>query len=271
MVVLECIQQADGYPFSLSARWKKRIQTRTGDRIEYKLAQDIYCLSSVLSGADWDDLRDVLNIQRQKKSKSQSACDVSFQTLNITELEHIKNVVQGLTADVVAMKQENSSLKAELNSEIKSLRKELNQLQNDISSDICEVRSLISTNAQSIERVCDDRSNGVANIKSEIKHLNSEMKIILDDPVFSVSVSSLRENINKISTFDSRLNKLEKRVKGGNSTITVGCGGQSKSGLPQQQSNTATEEHEKVGTNKQSQNDVVINPSSREQPYKTVM
>lgn len=106
MKIIKCIQQTDGYPFSTRASSKKRLKTRSGDSVEYKLAQDIHCLSSVLDGADWDDLRDVLNIPRTKKSKSQSACDVSFQSVNKTEIEQPKNAVQVLTANIVAIKQE---------------------------------------------------------------------------------------------------------------------------------------------------------------------
>ena len=267
MVVLECIQQSDGYPFSLSASLKKRLQTRTGDSAEYKLAQDVYCLSSVLDGADWDDLRDVLNIPRPKKSKSQSVCDVSFQAMNITEFEQLKTVVQGLTADMVAIKQENIAIKTELNSEIKSLRSNLNQLQADITGDISEVRSLISTNAQSIERVCNDRSNGVANLKSDIKLLHSEVKSILDDPVFSISVSSIGESINKMSACDSRLNKLEKRVQSGKTTALTGSGETSKPGQCKQSSNTVTEDQGKVETNTQSQDAAEKQTDASKQQY----
>ena len=267
MVVLECIQQSDGYPFSLSASLKKRLQTRTGDSVEYKLAQDVYCLSSVLDGADWDDLRDVLNIPPPKKSISQSACDVSFQAMNITEFEQLKTVVQGLTADMVAIKQENIAIKTELNSEIKSLRSDLNQLQADITGDISEVRSLISTNAQSIERVCNDRSNGVANLKSDIKLLHSEVKSILDDPVFSISVSSIGESINKMSAFDSRLNKLEKRVQSGKTTALTGSGETSKPGQCKQSSNTVTEDQGKVETNTQSQDAAEKQTDASKQQY----
>lgn len=111
-------------------------------------------------------------------------------------------------------------MKTELNSEIKSLRNDLNQLQTDIASDISEIRPLKSTNAQSIERICDDHSNGVTNMKSDIKLINSEVKSILDDPVFSVSVSL----ITKIMALDDRLNKLEKRAQSGISIAMSGSG-----------------------------------------------
>lgn len=217
MDILDCIKQTDGYPFDSRASLKKRIQTRTGDSVEYKLAQDIYCLSSVLDGADWDDLRDVLNISRRpstKKSQSQGAGDVSFQAVKLTEMEQLKSAVHCLTSDMITIKQENIAMKSELNSEIKSLRTDLNQLQADVEADLSELRNLISTNAQSIDRICNERSNGVANLKSDIKLLKTDVKNILDEAIFSVSVTSLDECINKVSAFDKRLNRLTKRIQG---------------------------------------------------------
>ena len=78
---------------------------------------------------------------------------------------------------MITIKQENIAMKSELNSEIKSLRKDLNQLQADVATDFSELRNLISTNAQSIDRICNERSNGVANLKSDIKLLKTDVKI----------------------------------------------------------------------------------------------
>ena len=143
--VFEHLQVLEGYPFDSSL--KKRVHTRTGDSVEYKLAQDIYSLVSVIDGAEWEDVRPVLNLPRSRKPHANNSCDISFQAVNITEVELLKQAVQSLTADMVAIKQENNLLKTELKSEIKALRSDLKQLNTDISSDISEVRAFISTNA----------------------------------------------------------------------------------------------------------------------------
>ena len=211
--LLERLQQSDGYPFGSKVSLKKRVHTRSGDSVEYKLSQDIYCLVSVVDGADWEDLRPVLNIPRSKKPlSSQNPCDVSFQAVNITEIELLKKAVQSLTADMVAIKQENNLLKSEMTSELKSLRSDLKQLSTDISADLSEVRAFISTNAQSIDRLCDERSNGVANLRSDIRQMKDDLKTMSDDPVFSVNISSVNNSAEKISSFDKRLSRLEKRV-----------------------------------------------------------
>ena len=81
------------------------------------------------------------------------------------------------------------------------MRKDLNKLETEITADLNEVRSLISRNAQSIDRICNDHSNGVENIKSDIKLLITDVKNIHDEPIFSVSVISLGECLNKVSSF----------------------------------------------------------------------
>ena len=72
------------------------------------------------------------------------------------------------------------------------MRKYLNKLETEITADLSEVRSLISTNAQSTARICNDHSNGVANINSDIELLITDVKNIHDEPIFPVSVISLR-------------------------------------------------------------------------------
>ena len=242
--LVECLQQTEGYPFDSRACLKTRKQMRTGDRVEYKLAQDTYILASVIDGAEWDDLREVLNIPRpSKKSQSQSALDVSFQATNITELELLKKTVQGLSSDLIAIKQENSTLKSELKAEIKSMRKDLSKLETDITADLSEVRSLISTNAQSIDRICNDRSNGVANIKSDIKLLKTDVKNIQDEPIFSVSVISLGECLNKVSSFDKKINKLERRIQVEQTQTAVASSSKSDmNGLDKETPKTVSEE-----------------------------
>ena len=75
------------------------------------------------------------------------------------------------------------------------------------------LRAFISTNAQSIDRLCDERSNGVANLKSDIKQMKADMKTMSDDPVFSANISTVNNSAEKISSFDKRLCRLEKRVQ----------------------------------------------------------
>lgn len=87
--LFDCIKAS--VPFDPKTSLKKRIQTRTGDSLEYKLTHDVNCLSLVLDGADWKELRKVVNVPRSnEKSSSQVNLNSSFQAFNITEIEKLK-------------------------------------------------------------------------------------------------------------------------------------------------------------------------------------
>ena len=120
---------------------KKRIKTRTGDVLENKLANDIHCLVCVLGAAEWDDLKDVVNIPKsnRKAANSQSAADSSIAVYSFADIEELKRTVQTLSVDMVAVKQENINLK----SETKSLKKEIKQLRTDWNSALSEIRSFV--------------------------------------------------------------------------------------------------------------------------------
>ena len=49
---------------------------------------------------------------------------------------------------MITIKQENITMKSELNSEIKSLRKDVNQLQADVVTDFSELWNIISLSIQ---------------------------------------------------------------------------------------------------------------------------
>ncbi|MEW8548092.1 MAG: hypothetical protein AB2693_31705, partial [Candidatus Thiodiazotropha sp.] len=214
--IFACIKESEGFPFDLRSYLKKRIHTRSGDSVEYKLAHDIYCLAGVLDGADWDDLREVINIPRPSKKlpsqQSQPVQESSFSAYPAIDLDQLKRTVQVLSADMVSLKQENIALKSNIMTEIKSLKTDLNQLKGDCEAEQSELRSLINTNALSVDRVCNEKSNGIAHIKSELKQIKSDVKQIMEDPIFSVNTKMLEEKSGKIGSIEKRLSKMERRL-----------------------------------------------------------
>ena len=65
--------------------------------------------------------------------------------------------------------------------------------------------------ALSIDLICDEKSNDVANIKSDIKLVKSSLKRLEDEPVFEVDIKSVIDRTGKISSLEKRLSKLERR------------------------------------------------------------
>ena len=207
-----CIKDSDDYPFDSRAALKKRIHTRSGDSVESKLSADLHTLVLVLDGADWEDLRDVINIPKPTK-KSQSAIDATFSAYPTADIDLLKCSIQSLQTDMAALKQENIMLKSGYLEEIRSLKSDIAQFKDDCEIDLNELRSLVSTNAMSIDRICDEKSNGIATIKSEMKRIKSDFKKIEDEPVFNVNINSLVESSAKVKMLERKLVKLEKRLQ----------------------------------------------------------
>ena len=78
-----------------------------------------------------------------------------------------------------------------------------------------ELRELISTNALSIERLCNEKSNGIANKKSEIKLIQSTVKSISDDPIFKLHVPQTKDCVTKLNNLENKINRIEKRIQSG--------------------------------------------------------
>ena len=119
-----CIKDSDEYPFDSRAALKKRIQTRSGDSVESKLSADLHTIVLVLDGADWEDLRDVINIPKPAK-KSQSAIDATFSAYPTADIDLLKCSVQSLQTDMAALKQENIMLKSGYLEELRSLKSDI--------------------------------------------------------------------------------------------------------------------------------------------------
>lgn len=77
-LVFKTLTSIKEYPYSEHVEMKKRKATRRGDSLEYKLASDIHTLTSVLDGASFDDLKDLLSmtkatsLERKKKRLRQA-------------------------------------------------------------------------------------------------------------------------------------------------------------------------------------------------------
>lgn len=64
----------------------------------------------------------------------------------------------------------------------------------------------------SIDRICDDKYNVVANIKSEIKLVKSKLKKVTEKPILSLNSKSISDSVLKIGAFKRRLSRVEQRL-----------------------------------------------------------
>ena len=156
-----------------------------------------------------------------KKSSSQVPADTSFQAYNISDLENLKKIVNEALADIVLLKQENKILKTDMQSEIKSVRASIQRVNTEVESEFKEIRSLISANALSVDRIVDEKSNGLACIKSGMKQIKSDIKSLKEEPVLSLNVSQVEDCMAKLNSMEKKINRFDKRLQRDRSPVCV--------------------------------------------------
>ena len=67
-ILSHTLRESDDFPFGLQAELKRRVTTRKGDTLVYKLALDIRTLISVLEGEDYSTMKDLISSARPRSS-----------------------------------------------------------------------------------------------------------------------------------------------------------------------------------------------------------
>ncbi|MCG8034211.1 MAG: hypothetical protein JAZ03_18840 [Candidatus Thiodiazotropha taylori] len=213
----------DDFPFAPGSELKRRKQTRVGEGVPMKLCSDIYILTAVVDGAPFDDMKDLISssklssqsISVDSPGKDQSRIEVKQNKTNCcdTELALLKNIISSVQADILQLKELNRSLKEEYTNELKLVKEEIKSIQSNLKS-ASESRSknsnALSEMRQAIDRLVNDKSNGVANIKGDIKQMRSELKMF--DDANEIQIASLKERVSDMQKLDKRVKNLEGKV-----------------------------------------------------------
>ena len=195
----------------------------------------------VLEGAEFHELRDCLSIPHSKSSNLDSSILTNGIT-NSAEIESLKTVINTMKADILALKQEYLDLKNSTTKEVQEVKESVKKLQVELQMEIYDLRGEVKTNAQSIDRIVDEKSNCNASLKSDIRLIKAEVKE-LQDALVNKAESKTVENINeKHAQILKRLNKLE-RNNVSNSY----------------RDNSSAEEHKQENTDKQSTGQTIQN------------
>ncbi|MES9880602.1 MAG: hypothetical protein ABW185_06945 [Sedimenticola sp.] len=141
---------------------KRRMQTRAGDPLVKKLARDIHCLISVVEGADFNVLVDMLSLSRPAKprnsqsSKSHTPISQYSNTCGCeVELKLLKDTLAQVKADIINLKQTNV---------VNEMRKEqINTLKcsvTNLKSDIMNMRQTFCSTLYELNRQLSLLSGG---------------------------------------------------------------------------------------------------------------
>ena len=238
---------------------KRRKNAYGGESKIQKLAKDIYSLAQVLEGAEFNEIRDILSTSNHKSTNLDSSILNSGITNN-SEIECLKTVINSMKADILALKQKNIDLDSNLKEEIKKLHESVKSIQTDLQ--MSDMREKIRTNAQSIDRIVDDRSNGNASLKSEIRLLKDDIKDIQDNLSNKAENKRIETLNEKHAQLMKRVGKLEKSDKNNTNLINSSSGKQSeKSEADNSAQNSST--LEKSYTNDQTTPDNTIETIDR--------
>ncbi len=194
--LFEYLKALEDFPYGSQVELKKRIHTRSGESVVIKLCRDIHVILSVIDGAEFSDLTDVISLPRPTKSRNSQAVSRNCSPSDCAcsaEIQSMKDIVAQLRADILMLKQKHTI------TEIQGEQfKDIDRTVMSMMSDIKQMNDVISTRTNCIEamirNVIDERSLGPVNIRNDIDVLFRKLNS-LELNFHSV----LTENVNILS------------------------------------------------------------------------
>ncbi len=95
--------------------------------MSYKLSRDIYTLISVVEGAEWIDMKDMLNLPRGTRT-SLAVTDKPHHCTCNSELKGLKDIVSSMAADILSLKESKTGIQLRITEEMKAIRSEFNDV-----------------------------------------------------------------------------------------------------------------------------------------------
>lgn len=204
LLLFDSLKQDEEFPFDIQSELKRRFSSRKkpSDSVAVKLAHDIHTILSVMEGAEFSSLTDLISASK-KRGRSVQSVSASPQTKNCqckAELSLIKDSVSTLQADMLLMKQRHIASENMHVSDVKTLQSDLSEvklcmsvLENKIVHVIKEnnalkvLRVTQQSHGEHIEKFQDTLLNisfDVAHIKSVIerRQLDKQSPVVLNHP-----------------------------------------------------------------------------------------
>ena len=190
--LFEQLKEEEDFPYGLQAMLKRRVFTRSGDSVATKLAHDVHTLMSVIEGAEYTDMRELLssgNGGRSQRSQSQSCSGAANETIishDFTpELKVLSETVNSMKADMLKMKQSHLAVETTRSKQIDTLKSTVLGLKADLTTLSNTVSRAVTDIRLSAERIESEKSLGVTNLKSEIRLMKGSLASI-EDTVFNM-------------------------------------------------------------------------------------
>ena len=225
------LKDLEEFPFASTSELKKRKHTRAGEGVAMKLCTDIYTLTSVIDGGPFEDLRDLLSSSKLA-SQNQSICGDSGLNVgsqkedkdktngNDAELSLLRGMVVGVQADILQLKEANRCIREEFTKDLKLVKDEIKSTKEELKSVLDSSKrnsNFIGEMQLSFDRIINEKSNGVANLRSDVKQIRADLKI--SDDTNALEIMIIKDKLADMNKLDKRVSKMENKIKNVKSAV----------------------------------------------------
>ena len=169
--LFEHLKDADDFPYGLQCKLKRQVCTRNGDSVAIKLAYDLHTLMSVIEGAEYTDMRELLGSGSGRSQRSQSTPSQANETIVQSDLEvkMLSDAVTTVKAELLRMKQTQTALETARSKELQSMKSTMLGLKSDLTTLTNSVKSGLNVISLSVSRIESEKCMVVTHLKSELK------------------------------------------------------------------------------------------------------
>ena len=226
--LFEHLKETDDFPYGLQCMLKRRVCTRNSDSVAVKLAQDIHTLMSVLEGAEYSDMRELLSSGSGRSQRSQSSPnDTTINYDSSSEIKILSDSVNTLKAEVLHLKQTQTAVETARSKEIQSLKTTILGLKSDITCLTNLTQTSLNKIALSTERIESEKCLGITQLKNELK----VMRINIRDMKDSIDTLQIQGSANGAAK--NRRRKSGGKTRGAKHTVeTTGLSTRLSSSVP---------------------------------------
>ena len=115
-----------------------------------------------------------------------------------------------IQADLFSLKHENKSLREDYQKELKSIKADVILFKTDITESIGKLQETATDCKQVVDRVTDERYNGVTRVKNDLKIMQFDIKLLNDN--LDSKCNDLTNKFSLVAKLKKRLSKLEQKL-----------------------------------------------------------
>ena len=208
------LKALEEFPFASGNELKRRKKTKIGESVAMKLCYDIHTLTSVLDGAPFEEVKDMISSGKYSTANDSVCFDHASQspnpansTCNNPDLALLQTIVSKVQADILTLRQDNNGLREEIG----LIKKDIKVIKSDIAQHTELMAKSTADIRQSVERVTDTSQNGVASVKSDIKQMRIDLSSTNDH--LNTHYEQLKETISLIQKVEKRVNKVDSKIQ----------------------------------------------------------